>query len=180
MLPVALTEAQLKDTFGDDVKVAALESVSEESLNFISVTSTEANQPYMIYVTQDFTEATIEGVTIVDGTPVQNLGNASFIGSYDALTEIPTDAYFVKDNHLLQAGTGCTMKGTRAYFSIPDAASVSARELSITIDGNDATGITNIVAGKSTDNAWYNLQGQRVEAPSKGIFIKDGKKVLVR
>ena len=134
----------------------------------------------MIYLDEPFTEATIDGVSINVQTPQQDVSGASFIGSYAALTEIPTDAYFVKDNYLLQAGTGCTMKGTSAYFSIPDAASVSARELSIIIDGNDATGITNIVTGKSTDNGWYNLQGQRLEAPSKGVFIKDGKKVLVR
>lgn len=30
------------------------------------------------------------------------------------------------------------------------------------------------------DNAWYNLNGQRVDTPSKGIFIKQGKKVVIK
>ncbi len=32
----------------------------------------------------------------------------------------------------------------------------------------------------TTDNGWYNLQGQRVCNPSKGVFINNGKKVVVK
>ena len=37
------------------------------------------------------------------------------------------------------------------------------------------------VAPKSakTNGKWYNLQGQEVQVPTKGIFIKDGKKVVI-
>lgn len=44
------------------------------------------------------------------------------------------------------------------------------------------TGINdvNTTAEKATDNAWYNLQGQRVSQPSKGIFIHNGQKVVVK
>jgi hypothetical protein len=29
------------------------------------------------------------------------------------------------------------------------------------------------------DGYWYNLNGQRVELPKKGIYIQNGKKVVV-
>lgn len=32
----------------------------------------------------------------------------------------------------------------------------------------------------SNDNEWYNLQGQRVSTPQHGIFIHNGKKILVK
>ena len=49
--------------------------------------------------------------------------------------------------------------------------------------GKDPTGITSIKGNgvKTSDNKWYNLQGQRVSSPKeKGIYICNGRKVLVK
>lgn len=51
-------------------------------------------------------------------------------------------------------------------------------------DGNDGTtGISVIdnekTAGNADDN-WYDLQGRRVVAPQKGVYIKNGRKVVVK
>ena len=44
------------------------------------------------------------------------------------------------------------------------------------------TGIQNITAenAKKEDNAWYNLSGQRVIRPAKGIYIHNGKKIIMK
>ena len=181
VLPVALTEAQLKATFGDGVKVAELTGASDNQLTFASVTATAANQPYMIRVEQPFTEATTDDITINVGTPTQEVADASFIGSYSALTDIPTDAYFVKNNQLLRAGTGNTMKGTRAYFNVP--ASGSVKSLSIIIDGYEATGIEEIekeMTRSQIETGCFNLRGQRVTKPHGGIYITNRKKFIVK
>lgn len=48
----------------------------------------------------------------------------------------------------------------------------------------EKTGITGIkdipVAHEHIDNAYYNISGQRVASPSKGIYICNGKKVLIK
>lgn len=48
----------------------------------------------------------------------------------------------------------------------------------------EKTGITGIkdipVANEHADNAYYNISGQRVASPSKGIYICNGKKVLIK
>ena len=41
------------------------------------------------------------------------------------------------------------------------------------------TSISNINVNYEND-VYYNLQGQRVDKPSKGIYIKNGKKVMVK
>ena len=41
----------------------------------------------------------------------------------------------------------------------------------------DATGIS-VVNTTQMDNTYYNLQGMKVENPSKGIYIYNGKKVI--
>lgn len=41
------------------------------------------------------------------------------------------------------------------------------------------TGITQIENKAKEDDVYYNLQGMRVEAPKKGVFIRNGKKVVL-
>ena len=42
------------------------------------------------------------------------------------------------------------------------------------------TGIEDVEAQPQTDNAIYNLQGQRVVNPGPGIYIQNGRKFIVR
>ena len=44
----------------------------------------------------------------------------------------------------------------------------------------DATGINAVKAGEKGDAPIYNLNGQRISSPKKGIFIKNGKKYVVK
>lgn len=45
----------------------------------------------------------------------------------------------------------------------------------------DPTGITTVQADEAEgDGAWYTLQGIRVAQPTKGIFIHNGKKVIIK
>lgn len=44
-----------------------------------------------------------------------------------------------------------------------------------------ATGITNVKNGEALkDEVWYNLQGQRIATPRHGIFIRNGKKYIIK
>lgn len=48
---------------------------------------------------------------------------------------------------------------------------------------DETTGISNaqLSAGKDDrHSAWYNMAGQRISKPSKGIYIRDGKKIAVK
>lgn len=42
------------------------------------------------------------------------------------------------------------------------------------------TGIEGAEIEENMDNIYYNLQGQRVENPTRGIYIRNGKKVVLR
>ncbi len=46
-------------------------------------------------------------------------------------------------------------------------------------DGNGTTAIRETKQSKD-DSAYYTLQGQRVENPGKGLYIKNGKKVVIK
>ena len=48
-------------------------------------------------------------------------------------------------------------------------------------DGNGTTGIHSINQNQLTDDIWFNLNGQRIDTPTrKGLYIKNGKKVVVK
>ena len=176
VLPIALTEAQLKAAFGENVKVAELTGANANELNFSSVTATNANQPYMIYVDQDFSEATFNGITINVQTPSQIVNGANFVGTYNAETAILEDSYFVSNNCLVRAADGSNkMKGTRAYFTVPASL---VKNLGFTIDGNEATGIAEVT--NDNNHIIYNLAGQRLAQPTKGINIVNGKKIIIK
>ena len=50
--------------------------------------------------------------------------------------------------------------------------------ISVTLSLSNTTGISNVHSDEER-GAYYSLNGQRVENPSKGIFIKNGKKVIL-
>lgn len=48
------------------------------------------------------------------------------------------------------------------------------------VDGNETTGIKELVTKKMNNNKYYNLQGIEIAHPVKGIYIHNGKKVIVK
>ncbi len=71
--------------------------------------------------------------------------------------------------------TGPTINTSRAYLEFTGS---EAHEL-LSLDDDDVTGIKNIKVG-SEDNVYYNLNGQRVLYPTKGLYIVNGKKVIIK
>jgi len=83
-----------------------------------------------------------------------------------------TDAVFKKIG-----SNSPTISTSKAYLEIP--AVVSAHELTMAFNDDDVTAIKNIKVG-SEDNVYYNLNGQRVLYPTKGLYIVNGKKVIIK
>ena len=51
----------------------------------------------------------------------------------------------------------------------------------IDFDENDVTGISvSLTNSEKVNNAYYNLAGQRVAKPTKGLYIVNGKKVIIK
>ncbi len=87
------------------------------------------------------------------------------------------------DIHFARLGSSKEVAVGKAYLELP-ASVVPAPSLSIFFD-DAAGGTTAIDAVKSaepavTDGAYYNLAGQRVTNPTKGLYIVNGRKVVVK
>lgn len=63
----------------------------------------------------------------------------------------------------------------KAYLELPSSA--EAKTIKLVFDG-EVTGVTNIATENAADARCFNLQGQRVNANTKGIVIKNGRKYI--
>ena len=71
----------------------------------------------------------------------------------------------------------------RAYLQIPTAwlpASAAQKSVSIRFDEGETTGIEEVEQQVTEEEAIYNLQGQKVKKPTRGIYIINGKRVFIK
>ena len=73
--------------------------------------------------------------------------------------------------------SGETLKAGKAYLEVSDE---SAAKMSFfSLDGG-LTDIGSVEAAKAANSAFYTLQGVKVAKPTKGLYISNGKKVIVK
>lgn len=99
----------------------------------------------------------------------------------DGVTPIGGDGvwdYILSDGLFYRATEGVLAKG-KAYLHLDAAPADAARELVMSF-GDEATGIDSVTRDALTNGKVYNLQGQEVKNAQKGIFIVNGKKVVLK
>lgn len=80
---------------------------------------------------------------------------------------------------------GTELKANKAYLDISSLSESAAKSIKLTFDGNTTTGIKTLDTTEAkqnfmNDNRIYDLQGRVVEHPTKGIYIKNGRKFIIR
>ena len=86
------------------------------------------------------------------------------------------------DDKLYYPSKNINVSTCRGYFILPSAAA-NAREVVMGFDDGETTSIKVIQGSGLKDQdseTYFNLNGQRLSAPKKGINIVNGKKVLVK
>ncbi len=199
-LPFRMTQAQAKSVFGDDVVIAIFASIdsNEEgqiTLNFTQRTATNAiitTQPLLIKVTKDISEFTVDNVDIELNNPKKDISVhdededddiivGTFYGTTSAGTVLNKDLVFLNSNKFYYSTGSTIIKGLRGYFWLEDFdSSAGAPSLIMAFDGT-TTNVNQVKVVVNEDNVCYNLKGQRIENPTgKGIYIKNGKKVVIK
>ena len=167
--------------------------VSTKNLDF----SDSDIKAYTAKVSDDYVVLT-EIQQVKAGTPVVLIGETDDV---DVMETAPAAAA----NNDLKAGTGAavategngvtnyilsTVGGTTAFYyaagkvvatnrAYLPVANGSESRLSI-VFADQATGITSVDASKVAIDGIYNLNGQRVVKAQKGLYIQNGKKVMVK
>jgi len=166
--------------------IAVIDSYNEttEVLRFTTAAASTANEPFFMRSTDGTTEITLSNVAVeaVAAAPAATKDEASLKGAYTTTNITNAEKnYVLSENTIYSVGTaGATINPYRAYIQIAQDAA-PARALSFFIDGEETTGIEGIDAQTNMLNGTvYNLNGQRVEKVQKGLYIVNGKKVVVK
>lgn len=182
-LPFAVADnTAIEALFGAGAKVFNFKNYANSMIDFEAVTSMTAATPYLIYVPAAITEpirvnnVTITGVNTTAGTVWHN--SITFHGSYAPVAAGGlTGKYGVTTtNQLAKGNTNTTMKGFRAYF---EGNLANARIFIF----DEATGISRVYQAADLfgdDDRVYNMKGQQVENAKKGVYIVNGRKVVIK
>lgn len=136
--------------------------------------------PKMIF---NITNPVFESVVINAAENPVNFTGGSFKGIYDPVT-LPKDdksnLYLGSANKLYWPSADVKLNAFRAYFHV-DGGSVSAVKMNF--DEGETTGIIemeDVRSQKADVNAVFDLQGRRVAQPTKGLYIVNGKKIVIK
>lgn len=179
VLPFAVSDADVKTTFGADAKVVVYSNADDANINFTTSTKgIEANVPVLIMPATVNAEKTytFNGVSIVEATPKADGTNYSFVGSYKSYDLVNDDYMLYADKWWkTEAGDTYKIKAFRAYIKANTL--VAAKQLNLVIDGQ-TTGLKLNTVNGNIEGETYNIAGQRVANSYKGLIIKNGKKII--
>lgn len=123
--------------------------------------------------TDSESDADFDGNMLVASSETPTVGEDGDGYTYYGLNANATDAEFAV------IATGTELSGNKAYLKVEGESSSEAKTLKISF-GN-TTGISKAATESATsDGAVYSLQGIKVSSPSKGVYIQDGKKVIIK
>lgn len=195
-VPFALDAEQVTQYFGEGTQLRTYEgNCNNNIVYFATVDNIEAGKPYIMKPGNAVVKnPTFEGVSMVatgldeNGNP-QAVGDASTVqmkGIYNQIL-LKTDKteLFLGDNDLfyypINDIDARTIGGLRAYFIVPQDTDI--KKLRANLDGTP-TSLGTIFNTEESNAPVYNLQGQCVgnslRALKSGIYIQNGKKVVVK
>ena len=106
------------------------------------------------------------------------------LGSEITISETDGDMtnYYLSKGQFVKVNKSATIGKNKAYLQLPTFVFAGTRSIGMCFDDEDGTtGIDEVIKyAPQSDDTFYNLQGQRVDNPGKGLYIKNGKKVIIR
>ena len=181
VLPFALTADETSAAFEE---VYQLDNVDGQSIKLAEATEIEAGKPYLVKAkaaTLSVTGKALDPSTTLDNTVVSDASSTvTFVGRFSPVVltaAANANAYVVSSNTLYQVTSDVNVKAYRGYFTVDTTSGVKNFVLDF---GNGETTSIEALESETRDKVIYNLAGQRVQKAQKGIFIVNGKKVVIK
>ena len=145
--------------------------------NQLLPTGDEAPVPSNNRLCGTFFGEAINGLTVKDGTGAERNVTRDNIRAFNINTADSRNPIgFYKLNN-----TVTTIPGNKAFLVLTNA-EAQAKGFVLEFEDGGTTGIETIENSKysTEDGVYYDLQGRRVENPTRGVYIVNGKKVVIK
>lgn len=185
--------------YSDKVTFYAITGVTESDNGWsVQIEETsgkiEANTPYVVKsnssasstITFSLVDATLNKTENKAVTKTSNKGSIfTFTGTYTKKFVQDEQNWYAlsggKFSKQANASSGNYLNPFRFYLTITGSAASKANQGGFNLtEDNSPTGINNLNIEEVKDPVTYDLQGHRVSHPTKGIYIVNGKKMLVK
>ena len=181
VLPFALTDEEKKAAFEE---VYELNAVEGQSIKLAEATEIAAGKPYLVKAKTaklSVTNKALDPSTTVSNTEQSDASSTvTFVGRFSPVVltaAANANAYVVSNSTLYQVTSDVTVKAYRGYFTVVTTNGVKNFVLDF---GNGETTSIEALESETGDKVIYNLAGQRVQKAQKGVFIVNGKKVVIK
>lgn len=207
-LPFSMSAEQVASAFGQDAQLGDFDGCilndngnsHNISVNFVETEAIEANHPYILKVSSEITQFTIEHVDVEpDVNPMTEKGGIvvagemlydRFIGTYVANTIVPENALVLSGNKFWKSKGQTKTKALRGYFKLQESLVNNNQEVKLAFTSSD--GITTDIEiiqpnnSPTNSNIIHTMDGRTVSMCGdgnqlvKGVYIIKGKKKIVR
>lgn len=121
-------------------------------------------------------------IAIVNTNGATSIGDNSLKGTTDAegnlVAKSGSNTFYALSGNHFKPYTGASFAANKAYFEVGPG---EARNFTMTFEDGETTSIAGIETKQNMENMkFYNLNGQQVEAPTKGLYIVNGRKVVIK
>ena len=174
-------------TEDENAELYTISSVTEsEAVLSDAITVAPANTPLLVYNKSQTETLTFLLIPTTDKTPDNVTAATQFVGTLEATT-IPASATGA-DNYALNGYAFVWVKNAievganKCWLHIASQHAAARAMTRSIVGGNGTTGIDAIENVTIDNEGWYDLQGRKLQAKPnrKGIYIHNGKKVVVR
>lgn len=205
VLPFSVSQKQMKNVFGDGVKVLHYNNVTGTTLNLFEhyYQMIVGGTPVLVKPSQNVTDPVFNNVTLtskevvdIDYTGFKCTGSWDNVNfpAYSYFINANTNCFYLFDPTKVAAGKAPHAGAFRTWIISSSGNPAAAKKLTMRINGiednSETTAIWNAVIGND-DNAEvaskgiYSLSGQKMNVTdtrclAKGIYIVNGKKYIVK
>lgn len=205
VLPFSVSQKQMKDVFGPDVKVLHYNDVDGTDLNLFEhfYQMIVGGTPVLVKPSKDVTNPVFSNVTLTSQTVV-DIKNSGFkctgswnnedFPAYSYFIDAKTNSFYLYDPDKVETGTQAPHAGAfRSWIISTSSNPAAAAQLTMHINGieeqGETTAIWNAISGNDdaeiASKGIYSLSGQKMNATDtrslpKGIYIVNGKKFIVK
>lgn len=188
VMPFSLSSspAYMNSIFGEGWKAYYIDGSGEGTISFKSTTYMATTTPFIVYAPN--AESHPDGVYLQNVSAGsynwghaninQTKGDVTFKGTFAPIAAPGMEGKYgvTSDGKIVKGGSNASIKAYHAYFEVSAGSGIKG----FVIDGEDATDIGLVQMVEGSDKPVYNMSGQKVQKAQRGIYIINGKKVVIK